>query len=165
MPDQGTEELNREMALRAHADHLAIYVDSRKAAIDSANAAIRAMILVNGGAVLALLAFLGALEDSNEGSVKIAALVDPIGWFAWGVGFAVVTAALAYVVNMLDAYIVASIEGQWEHPYRREGRLAKWLKPIRAIAHISALGLAAAALYSFSQGVSSVSTAITGLGL
>ena len=61
-------EIEREHALRAHDRNKEMSTDLRKAATDSANIAIRAMILVNGGAVVALLAFIGSLE-AGKGSV------------------------------------------------------------------------------------------------
>ncbi|MFV0297153.1 MAG: hypothetical protein ACK5JT_13655 [Hyphomicrobiaceae bacterium] len=162
---QRLDELNREMAVRSHDRSHALYVDTRKAAIESATVAMRAMILVNGGAVIALLGFLAALEQGNGEDIQISALVTPLEWFAWGVFYAVVTTAIAYLVNMLDSDLIASNRHTWEHPFIEDGKGTRRLTWSRTILHVIALGLAGASLFSFGKGVVTISAAITQLGL
>lgn len=155
-----------EHALRAHDLNRNVNAEMRRAAVDSANVTIRSLILVNGGAVVALLAFVGALESGDiNNAIKIEALVAPIRWFAFGVGFSAVTAALAYLVNMLDSDITDSVELIWKYPYVVSKKQAKWLGWLRLGAHISALALAIAALVAFFLGIISVTEAISHLGL
>jgi len=124
------------------------------------------MILVNGGAVIALLAFVGALETGGNGTtIEFDALVAPIRWFALGVGFAAVTATLAYLVNLLDGYIFASFRLTWEHPYVHELQEAKRLKVGRRILYVAALASAVASLVAFFLGIVTVTSAISQLGV
>ena len=163
--EERIEELNREMAIRQHDRTHEMYSDARKAAIDSAAIALRAMILVNGGAVVALLAFIGSLEASNGASVTISALVEPIEWFGWGVGLAVTSTAIAYLVNVLDSDILSATRGTWNHPYSEKEMRARRLGPPRFLLHVLALGLAIGSLVSFWQGVASITDKIGQLGL
>jgi len=103
-------DLNAEHAKRAHDLNRQTSAEFSKAALESANLAIRALTLVNGGAVVALLAFVGALEASEtSNSAKIDGLVAPLLAFALGIGCSVVAATVAYLVNMLDSDITNSV--------------------------------------------------------
>ena len=64
-----TFELNREDAHRAHDKQDAMVEYINKGAMDSAVAALRAFILINGGAAAAVLAFVGGLV--GQGKLKV----------------------------------------------------------------------------------------------
>lgn len=155
------ERIIREHAQIAHENNRKDILERQRHAIESAHVAIRAMLLINGGASVALLAFVGAvLSSKNSMDIDVTQLVAPIQQFALGVGLAGVTAALAYLVNLLDSDIVGSVKYAWEHPYLLELGRAKWLRAIRAALHWLALGTAIATLVFFFRGVFSVSAAI-----
>lgn len=159
-------ELNRQHALTAHERHHQAITDARKAAIDSATTAIRLMILVNGGAVVALLGFAGTIETGENGSiVTLSALAPPIMWFAVGVGFSALTAALAYLVNLLDADMLALTTQVWDHPYLVYEEVPKSLRMARNVLHRFAMVLAIGSLVAFFGGVIQVTDAITGFGI
>jgi hypothetical protein len=69
------------LAERAHDRSDAMLAERQKAAIESANAAIRALLLVNGGAVVALLAFLGTLESSDAEAISVERFVSALSFF------------------------------------------------------------------------------------
>ncbi|SLN62182.1 hypothetical protein PEL8287_03385 [Roseovarius litorisediminis] len=171
MQDQNSQEkhqheLNMEHAKRAHDLNRQTSADFSRAAIESANLAIRSLILINGGAVIALLAFLGALEAGDVGNaVKSDALVAPIRWFALGVGFAALTALLAYLVNMLDSDITNSVNFTWEHPYIEPDKEQARLIRVRCALHVIAILLAISALGSFFFGIASVTQAVSSLNI
>lgn len=159
-------EINQEHAKRAHDLNRQDSAEFRKAAVESANLAIRSMVLVNGGAVVALLAFVGAIASKDFGYVpKVDDLVTPIWWFALGVGLSSILAALAYLVNMLDADITNSVNFTWKHPYVEDTSSALRLRGFRTIIHVSALIIAVATLCVFFRGILGVTDAITGMGL
>ncbi len=158
--------IEREHALRAHEQNQAATAHYQRAAIESANVAIRSLILINGAAVIALLAFVGSLESgADAATINAAALVAPISWFAFGVGFAAVTAVLAYLVNMLDSDISRSYQETWENPYFEEQPRTRRLRPWRLGFHILAMVCALASLGSFGMGVWTVTEAIGQLGI
>ena len=113
------QEGNREDALRVHDEINEALQSFNRAAIESANVAVRSLLLINGGASVALLAFIGAIETGNP-EVDSRVLVEPIWWFAVGVGLAVFVAVLAYVVNYLDAAIMSEMRRIWHPPYVQE---------------------------------------------
>jgi hypothetical protein len=153
-------ELNRELALRAHEENRQRQTDARKAAIDSANVAIRALLLVNGGAVVALLAFIGAMEAGESAAISLDSLVEPVWFFAIGTGLSAVVSALAYLVNMFDSDIISSVKLTWQHPYVEKKPVAWWLFRSRTVVFCIAFLLAVGSLVSFFLGIWSVTSAI-----
>jgi hypothetical protein len=65
-----------------------------EAAINAANLSLRMALLINAGAAVALLTFVGGLPAEQKRAV--AATLD---WFAWGVAAAVAGLACAYFTN------------------------------------------------------------------
>ena len=114
--DKWRHELLREDAQRAHdkADDFHGYTD--KAAIESAQLALRMLMLINGGAAVALLAFAEKMEAAYRG-----AIADTLVWFASGVALAVAGIALAYFTNYFMAGRYSSMTRQWQHPFVTDG--------------------------------------------
>ena len=158
--DEEMQKIDREHALRAHGRHREEFQNSNKAAIEAGNIAIRSLLLINGGASVALLAFVGAVESGNS-EINSAVLVEPIWRFALGVGLAVLTAILAYLVNLLDAEMAGSNREVWEYPYIQETPRAKKLDVFRELFFYAAL--LSASLYFL--GVWSITTALSNLGI
>lgn len=155
-----------EHAKRAHDLNRQMSNLCRSAAVDSANIAIRALLLINGGAVVALLAFVGAIASSDVGNaVKIEELVTPIFSFAFGVGCAAIAALLAYIVNWMDADITNSVKFTWEHPYIVDTKAAAGLTYIRIVCHYLAFAAALLAIGAFFRGIVTVTHAISHAGL
>ncbi len=82
---------------------------SSRATIDFALAAIRGLVLINGGAVVAILAFLSNLWTQDNASAKVlaAGLQTPMALFVAGAGLGTLTAMLSYcaqrAIHELDA--------------------------------------------------------------
>ncbi|UWR79550.1 hypothetical protein K4K97_13185 [Phaeobacter inhibens] len=159
-------DLNIEYAKRAHDLNRQTSSEFSRAAIESANVTIRAFILVNGGAVVALLAFIGALEATEAGGeAKIDELILPLLLFSFGVGSSIVTAALAYLVNMLDHDITNSVQLTWEHPYVQDDDDAERLRRRRQRFHKVAITIALITVFLFFAGVFTVANAISNLDI
>ena len=159
------EDLNAEHAMRAHDRSDQALDAAQKAALETSTIAIRAMILVNGGAVIALLAFVSAIETSKNDAIQSSELVAPISWFALGVGSAIVTAAMAYVVNYMEVAVIASRIATWKHPYFEDGKSTAIKRRSKTIVHILAVLTAAASLACFGMGVFATTRGIEQLGL
>lgn len=72
------------------------------AAIESANQALKALFLLNGGASVAVLGFLASTfssETNTDTGRLIADLVYALRWFSSGAGAAVLASCLAYLTN------------------------------------------------------------------
>jgi hypothetical protein len=111
-----------------------------KASLDSAREAIRAALILNGAACIALLGFLASVvsnQNSNIATSLIEATKNGLMWFASGAVLAVITAGFSYIANSLYGAGEASKTKTFEHPYVREnkasarfwfwGRMLNWI--------------------------------------
>jgi hypothetical protein len=73
--------------------------------IATSNAVLRSLILINGGAAVAVLAFVGSIAGTDTFNVagKVANLTTPLIWFGWGVAVAVLSMILAYFTHYFTA--------------------------------------------------------------
>lgn len=162
---KSSTEVNHEQALRAHELIHRMAAEARKAAIDTANVAVRSLILINGGAVVALLAFVSALKSGSNGStINLEPLIAPILWFARGVGFSAITSVLAYLVNLMDSDFLAELQHTWDPPYVSQVRSGKCMGYFRNLLHFIALLLAILSLITFFCGVYGITGAISQFG-
>lgn len=159
-------EFNKEYALRAHDLNRQTSAELRKSAIDSANIAIKSLLLINGGAVIALLAFVGSIEASDAGAnISAEPFVASIWWFAFGVGLSAAVAFLAYMIMLFDQGILDNVDLVWDHPYVKDKPIVNRLWWIRTVLHILAMLLAVGTLCAFFYGVYSVTEAVKILAL
>jgi hypothetical protein len=159
MPDELNDE--RFYALRAHeqANNIRAYLD--RAAIDAANAAVKSLLLINGGAVVALLGFIAALAGPTpEARSSIASLASPLMWFGGGVGVAVFAGLCAYLVHFCYASASLSQDQGWKHPYVTENKASKAWLIVGRVFHILGVLAAVAALSLFATGVIGVRDSI-----
>jgi hypothetical protein len=82
---------------------------SVNAAVTFAGAAIKGLLIINGGAAVAIIAFLGHLSDNPAaGPAKIAALAPALIAFGWGALLGAMVAALAYLSQLFFSQHVAT---------------------------------------------------------
>ena len=93
-----TETRNRQAWL-ALAEHQRA---SFRAVIDFASLGIRSLILVNGGAIIGILTFLGNLWTKDDAAAKAtaAAVAPALSFFIIGLTLALATSLLAYVAQV-----------------------------------------------------------------
>jgi hypothetical protein len=110
MTDQKSDEPDwrsvvvRDEARRAHDRADSFFEQVNEAAIKNGESAFRACLLINGGAAVSVLAFIGSLASKDViGVSQLASVADSLILFALGVVAAVVGMALSYVVNYLTA--------------------------------------------------------------
>ena len=109
-------EAIRRDAERVHDNQDSFVERIIEATFASANLALRTAVLVNGGAAVAMLAYVGSLN------AKDAALVaGSLIWFAWGVAAALAGMLLAYFTNFSNMRLAQSFHKIWEHPYSETG--------------------------------------------
>jgi hypothetical protein len=66
------------------------------------------LVLINGGAAIAILTFLGGVASKERiDFVKVGVVADTLKWFAFGVALAVLGMAFAYLTNFAMFHIVA----------------------------------------------------------
>ncbi len=158
-------EQNRSYAEREH-DKVIDYTNRmNEAAINNANFALRTLVIINGGAAIAILAFLGSLVSANatEYVNKLPALVGPLMWFVWGTALAAVAAALAYFTNFSMASSSALMDHIWEHPWTKENKDSELWSTFSVYFHFATVIAAVLSLGFFLYGMNEISNSIAEL--
>jgi hypothetical protein len=154
-------------AERAHDTETQFGNDANAAAIKSAEEAIKAAVLINGGSSVAMLAFIGTLVSRDYLSPsQIAAITKPLIWFASGVGAAMIAAAAAYFTNLFIAGASNHRAREYEAPFirvtpesRRGGRIGEVSRWIGIITMVISIGCFAGGLISAQSAFSHLSSA------
>jgi hypothetical protein len=151
---QQPEDLNRELALRAHERESEFFNTNNNAAIKSGEDAIKALTLINGGSSVAMLAFVGTLASKDQyTSEQLALVAAPLIWFATGVGLAVAAACLSYFSNRAIAELSLTRVKTWQDPFVTDGERSKRWRAIQAVLVSVTILVAALSLASFGCGV------------
>ncbi len=149
-------ELNRDYAHRFHDLSNEFFHKSNAAAIESATFALKTLILINGGAIISLLTFIGSNPDKHKD------ISAAIVWLIGGLISAMVSISLAYVTH----YCTAGSEGFKEKTYDPKEYLkatpaSKRAAHLKIIFHLAAILFAGLSLTLFSAGVLCASRALT----
>src|ERR1043166_5554230 len=144
------QEMQKEDAIREHERARQLAVDANKAAIDSGVVAIRTVILINGGASVAMLGFIGGMVGQGRVSMsQLNVLASTLVWFAAGVAVGTMALGFVYLTNYAVSCHAMSLEHKWAHPYVRDGVLSRKWKKVSVFLRICAIVEAAAALGLF----------------
>lgn len=110
-------------AERAHDDEMTFGQRANDAAIKAAEEAIKAVILINGGSSVAMLAFIGTLASKDIfSSPQLSQITAPLLCFGWGVALGVVASAAAYFTNLMIAGSSSRKDREYETPFLRSTR-------------------------------------------
>ncbi|WP_421697535.1 hypothetical protein [Ancylobacter sp.] len=130
------------------------------AATESANIALKGLLLLNGGAAIALLAFLANVVKEEATSAAAQKLVFSIhaamGSLAYGAAAAVGAAMFGYLTNRAYAECIGTKHESLERPYLRETCASKLWGAVAGTLNVLGVLSAAASLYFFVIGVSGV---------
>jgi hypothetical protein len=137
-------EQNIRAAERAHDAVTDFASKTNTAAIEGAYLALRTAMLINGGAAISVLAFIGGLASRDK--VSLQAITQTAGtliWFASGVAVATLSMGLAYFTNLCIAQAASVRERTFQHPYLQEtaksrfyngaAEVFRWLAVIGAV--------------------------------
>jgi hypothetical protein len=163
--DSERQRRAREDALREH-DRAKDFEDkTNEATITSGQVALRTSVLINGGAAVAVLAFIGALVGNDRvGLAQVGKMAGSLMWFAAGVAAAGAALGLSYCTNFCDVKVSESRIRKWEHPYLDDGRSTpKWRRWAIAF-HSAAIAVGVSSLVLFIIGMVAVRNAIKHLG-
>lgn len=141
-------------------DNLEKYFEFAKAAneqaVNNANVVLRSLLIINGGAAVALLAFVGSMVTSEALGLadNIVELTAPLLWFGWGIVATIVAMAFAYLTNYsIVGYSFAIYDSA---PTQLWSRVATTFHVMALVSTLSSLGL-------FIYGLWSVRAAVTAL--
>ncbi|WP_137044595.1 hypothetical protein [Pseudolabrys sp. FHR47] len=108
----------REDALRAHDAESEFWTQVNQGALDGGTLAIKTAFLINGGAALAVLGFIGAVAGQGRiGDADVQNITSALMWFTSGVALAGFSTGAAYFTNLATAAMSSSKKRLWEHPY------------------------------------------------
>jgi hypothetical protein len=108
-------------AERAHDNATAFGKGANEAAVKAAEEAIKAMILINGGSSVAMLAFIGTLASKELLSPgHLTQITSPLLYFGSGVASATIASAAAYFTNLMIAGSSTRMAREYDHPYLRD---------------------------------------------
>lgn len=161
-----SHELNLRAAERAHDNATDFASKTNIAAIDGANLTLRTAVLINGGAAVSVLAFIGGLASQGKLSLgpQLTEIATTLLWFASGVVAAALSMGLAYFTNYCIAAHASTQPRQFQHPYLTEnGRSRAWILAA-SIFHVLAIIGAFGSLALFIYGMIEVRNAIAHLG-
>jgi hypothetical protein len=163
-PKEQIEEQKRQheqsthVALRAQDRSNAFARQINEAAINAANLTLRMALLINAGAAIALLTFVGGLPAEQRRAV--AATLD---WFAWGIAAAVAGLACAYFTNHGLAVQERSKTFTDVPPYVINGANTKRWSYVVLVFRVLAIIVGSASVVLFLVGMLSVRAALTRL--
>jgi len=154
-------EMKREDAQRA-SDRLDSRFDKiNEAAIKAADAALRAGLLINGGAAVSVLAFIGSLATKELIAVsQISRVAGSLVIFAIGVAAAAVGMGLSYLTHLFEADYFGSLKRIGDAPFEELGQASKRLRWLRISAHVLAVIAFFVCIGCFIGGMFSVRDAI-----
>jgi hypothetical protein len=158
------DEISREDALRVHDRSRRFSEATNEAVVKAGDVAIRTAMLINGGAAVAVLAFIGTLVRQDEVTVKqVAGVSGSLLWFGSGVAAAVFALALSYFTNYCYVRAETSKIFTLEHPYIVDGvNTQRWLRWGYAF-HLGAIAWGMGSLAAFVVGMIDVHGAIVRL--
>ena len=155
------DDINRQDAIRVH-DRSRAYMElTDEAVIKGGEVAVRTAMLINGGAAVAVLAFVGALVREDGVSVKqIAGISSSLLWFGGGVAAAAWALALSYFTNYCHGRLENSKLRTWQHPYIENGDRTPFWERWSFWFHVGAIVWGVLALVAFIVGMIDVRNAI-----
>lgn len=164
MSDQGQYERNLRAAERAHDLANDLGMRMNEASARDAQEAIKIALLINGGAAVAMLAFIaGIVGRTNIGLSDLGSVAHSLFWFAGGIVLAGITAACAYLANGLYSANQFEQDRVWEHPYVRPNERSQRMFWWARFFNWSGFILAWISLALFIGGVFAAARALSGL--
>jgi hypothetical protein len=154
-------ELKREDVQRA-SDLLNSRFDKiNEAAIKASEATLRACLLINGGAAVSVLAFIGSLATKDLITApQISRVASSLAVFAIGVAAAVVGMGFSYLTHFFEANYFGSLKLSDGSPEWKPGSASKRNRWFRNSAHVIAVIAFFVCIGCFIGGMLSVRNAI-----
>jgi hypothetical protein len=154
----------RQDAHRAHDQLRELYRSFNQASIKGADAALRAALLINGGAAVSVLAFIYGFAAQNRVQPdQLKHVASSLEHFSFGVVASVIGMALAYLTNYATAAHTNSFERQWEPPYIKPSQNTRKLRRLKNGLHVIAVAAGVGSVAYFVCGMFDVRQVISHL--
>ncbi|MBO9453143.1 hypothetical protein J7426_22970 [Tropicibacter sp. R16_0] len=149
--NEDTDRQAAENARKRVSDYIAF---ANQTATGMSSDAIKAMLLLNGGAAVAMLGFVASVASQGSQVVTdLPAIVSALIWFAWGAGSAVFTSMTAYAVLYLQGANAASYHLSDHPPYIHRTCVSDFYKWCSRAMHLLAVLLGLVSIAAFGTGV------------
>jgi hypothetical protein len=133
----------RIIAEKTHANQIEFAKGANLAAVSTGTETVKAILLINGGACVAVRAFIGSIASK----VTVTDLAGSLVWFAIGAVAAVISAAFGYLTNLSLSSETNTKTHHFDVPFVREteasrrhhaaGCVTRWLSICCAIVGMS----------------------------
>ena len=134
---------------------------STRRRLKSPISALRAGLLINGGAAVSVLAFIGSLATKDLIAVsQLSRVARSLEVFAFGVAAAVVGMGLSYLTHLWDADYTGSLKRTADFPFVEPGARSKRYRYLRTATHVLAVVAFLFCIGCFILGMISVRDAI-----
>lgn len=157
------QESDRNAAQRAHESVTEFTRQNFEAAFRSGQIALRTVVLVNGGAAVAVLFLLGIFA-TRISVAQMAVVASSLMWFVAGITCGLIALTSAYLTNLYEANVGTSLSHTWAYPYTQPGRFTAYFMRISRFTHVVAVIAGAISVLFFIIGMWDVRAAIILLG-
>lgn len=123
-------------------------------AVELASATLKALLLLNGGAAVAMLGFVASVSGNDAfGRLELAEVVSALQIYALGAAFAGLATGIGYIVLYMQATFVISRKFIDERPYIHAGSKSRRIYRVYAAVHLSSVLVALLSFAAFLAGV------------
>lgn len=158
------EKLNREDAILEHDRHYQRTSKMAERAVQAGQVTVRTAVIVNGGAAISILAFIGGLVGQGRLSIQnISTVADSLLWFAAGIVCGVGSLGSSYLAQYSDKWGLELKQTAWQAPYVRDTRGSIWWVRSALLMRITGIVTGVLSLAFFVAGMLNVHQAITSL--
>jgi hypothetical protein len=123
------------------------YVEEFKATIQAGQAALKSAILINGGASVAILAFIGNLATSEKSKALIPILSCSLAYFVFGTLVAAMASGGAYLSQAAYSKVNQEETTEATERWKKRGKAFQYTTIIFVIASYILFGLGALLTY------------------
>ena len=154
--------LREATAKDAAQNHLAAVQRAEDLGLNLGQGGVKLLVLVNGGAAAAALAFVGSLATKDPGINlrDLIPLANTLIWFAWGVGLAVCAFMMGHLASYFLILNLSYFQHQEESPWIVETRKSRIWLGIALCSHTLAVLVAVCSLACFISGIFAIRDAI-----
>lgn len=163
MTDQPEYEANLRAAERAHDQANEAVHRLNEGAMRDAQAAIRIVLVINGGSAIAILAFVGSLVSKGYLIPQVSGIIASARWFVFGAMVMAFAAFFAYLTNFFYAGSWGSRTRTWAYPYFQNTTASKWWLRMAWAFHLLGLLTAVSGIILFIVGMCKIFAALHSL--
>jgi hypothetical protein len=158
------DEVARRTAEREH-DRLREHGNNlNEGAMRDAQAAIRVLLAINGGAAVAVLAFVGGLKTRGDLSIdQLHLMTKSLRYFVIGTLTAALAAVFAYLTNASYAGEALLRVRTWEYPFSTPTKVSRYYMIAARVFHGLGIIVGLSGVILFAIGMSKANTAINAL--